>query len=394
MGQPILSSSLQGELMDGRFSLVGEVPLLTSADPVASPLTLTLNQLQFDFADEIVSQVDGHLRLRDSLQTPVLEGEVHLNQAQVRVGQNLLQIAETVLDNPEIQEFVEAVLNDVEGIPGTFDGVTIALDTPAKIQAKPLLSLDLLGATTVSGPFAAPRLNGTIAVLDGWVNTITAQFDLVPGYPNTLTFMDSLDPDLDLRFEAFLPRQRRYNAVTNPFLTGNSAEIPDIDPLENLTIFDEVRVIATLQGPASQALDNLTLVSSPALPESQLASLVTGGYLSDLPGGEPLLAIGTNVLNSFFIDEQEAIAQALGLRRFRLQASTVLPTASGDTYSYGVGMGLALTDDLSVSLVQILNQDQPYQFNVFYRVNDHLGIGSSTDFTDNSRMTLQYYIDF
>lgn len=393
-GQPILSSSLQGELMEGSFSLLGEVPLLTTADPVASPLTLTLDHLQFNFADEIVSQIDGHLHLRDSLQTPVLEGEVHLNQAQVRVGQNLLQLAEAVLKNPEIEKFIEEALDDVEGIPGTFDGVTIALDTPAKIQAKPLLSLDLLGKTTVSGPFAEPTLNGSIAVLDGWVNTITAQFDLVPGYPNTLTFMDSLDPDLDLRFEAFLPRQRRYNAVTNPFLTGNNAEIPDIDPLENLTIFDEVRVIATLQGPASQALDNLTLVSSPNLPERRLASLVTGGYLSDLPGGEPLLAIGTNVLNSFFIDEQEAIAQALGLRRFRLQASTVLPTASGDTYSYGVGLGLALTDDLSLSFVQILNQNQPYQFNVFYRVNDNLGIGSSTDFTDNSRMTLQYYIDF
>lgn len=390
----ILSSSLQGNLLDGRFSLMGEVPLLAIADPVASPLTLTLEQLQFNFADELVSQIDGHLRLRNSLENPVLDGEIHLNQAQVRVGRNLVQLAEVVLNDPQIEEFVEELVDEVEAIPGTFDGVTIALDTPAKIQASPVLSLDLIGATTVSGPFAEPTMNGAIAVLDGWVNTFTAHFDLVRGYPNTLTFSDSLDPDLDLQFEAFLPQQRRYNAITNPFLTGNSSEVPDIDALQSLTIFEEVQVLATLQGPASQALDHLTLTSSPSLPEQRLTSIVTGGYLADLPRTEPFLALGSNMLNSLLMDEQEAIAQALGLRRFRLQASTVLPAASGDAFSYGVGLNVGLSDDLSVSLIQILNRSQPYQLNVFYRVNQQLGISSSTDFTDNSRMTLQYRIDF
>jgi translocation and assembly module TamB len=390
----ILSSSLQGNLLDGHFSLMGEVPLVTIADPVASPLILTLEQLQFNFADELVSQIDGYLRLRDSLQTPVLDGEVHLNHAQVRVGRNLVQLAEVVLNDPQIEEFVEELVDEVEAIPGTFDGVTIALDTPAKIQASPLLSLDLLGTTTISGPFAAPTLNGAIAVLDGWINTFTAQFDLVRGYPNTLTFTDSLDPDLDLQFEAFLPQQRRYNAITNPFLTGNNSEIPDIDALQSLTIFEEVQVLATLQGPASQALDNLTLTSSPSLPEQRLLSLVTGGYLTDLPRTEPFLALGSNMLNSLFIDEQEAIAQALGIRRFRLQASTVLPAESGDAFSYGVGLNVGLSDDLSVSLIQILNRNQPYQLNVFYRVNNQVGISGSTDFTDNSRLSLQYRIDF
>jgi hypothetical protein len=65
------------------------------------------------------------------------------------------------------------------------------------------------------------------------------------------------------------------------------------------------------------------------------------------------------------MDEQEAIAQALGLRRFRLQASTVLPAESGDAFSYGVGLNVGLSDDLSVSLIQILNRSQPYQLNFF-----------------------------
>jgi len=390
----ILSSSLQGNWLDGHFALMGEVPLLTLADPVASPLTLTLAQLQFNFADELVSQIDGHLRLRDSLQTPVLDGEIHLNQAQVRLGSNLLQLAEVVLNDPQIEEFVEELVDEVEAIPGTFDGLTIALDTPAKVQASPLLSLDLAGETTISGPFAAPTLNGAIAVLDGWINAITAQFDLVPGYPNTLTFNDSLDPYLDLQFATYLPQQRRYNATPNPFLTGNTSEIPDIDALQSLTIFEEVQVLATLQGPASQALDNLTLTSSPSLPEPRLLSLVTGGYLTDLPRTEPFLAIGSNLLNSLFMDEQAAIAQALGLRRFRLQASTVLPAASGDAFSYGVGLSAGLNDDLSVSLIQILNRSQPYQLNFFYRVNNQFGISSSIDFTDNSRLSLQYRLDF
>ncbi|MEL6402150.1 MAG: hypothetical protein AAFR26_24210 [Cyanobacteria bacterium J06626_4] len=60
----------------------------------------------------------------------------------------------------------------------------------------------------------------------------------------------------------------------------------------------------------------------------------------------------------------------------------------------GGGVSAGLTDNFSAELVQIINRTQPYQLNLQYRLNNELGIGGSTDFSDESRLFMQYRINF
>jgi translocation and assembly module TamB len=122
--------------------------------------------------------------------------------------------------------------------------------------------------------------------------------------------------------------------------------------------------------------------------------MVSGGYLSDLGGAEPTLALGSNLLSALSADTQDSIGNALGLRRFRLTASTVLPSDAGDTLGYGVGVNLGITENLSATLVQVLNQNQPIQLNTRYRIDDNWGIRGSTNFDDDNRVFLEYRVEF
>ena len=67
-----------------------------------------------------------------------------------------------------------------------------------------------------------------------------------------------------------------------------------------------------------------------------------------------------------------------------------MPSEADDLFGVGLGLNADITEAFSVELVQIINQTQPYQLNRQYRLNNELGIGSSTDFSDESRLFMQY----
>ena len=94
------------------------------------------------------------------------------------------------------------------------------------------------------------------------------------------------DPYIDLMFAGDFPLQRQYDLPTaNDFAIGNNSEIPDLDPLAGLTLFDEIAIEARIEGHISQGVNLLTLTSSPAYSQDRLLSMLTGGYLADLPEG-------------------------------------------------------------------------------------------------------------
>jgi hypothetical protein len=42
----------------------------------------------------------------------------------------------------------------------------------------------------------------------------------------------------------------------------------------------------------------------------------------------------------------------------------------------------------------VLNQAQPFAFNARYRIDDHWGVQGSTNFGNNSRLFLEYRLNF
>ncbi len=407
LGDRIQVSGLQGTLLDGQFFLVGELPFLASTAQIAppvQPLSLNLNTLNFNFQDEIISQIDGDIIVDDSLQSPIVGGEITVSGIQISVGQETLDLANSLLLDPGVEAIAADFQTRLERLPlgpptGRFDDFRLRVPDVAKIGVYPLLRIDATGDMLISGPFVQPTASGYIEILDGWVNTVTTDLFLVTNDRRNLITLDpsqGLDPYVDLLFRGDLPLQRRYDLVgTNEFALGNNSEVPDLDPLASVTLFDEILIDAAINGYASQGLESLTLTSTPAYSEDRLLSMLSGGYLTDLPEGEPVLALGANAILSLFAEQQDAIGEAIGLRRLRLGATTTIPS-DDDNAIFGVGIGVSaeITDSLSAGLVQVLNQNQPYQLNLQYRVNSQFGFGGSTDFSDESRLFLQYRFDF
>jgi translocation and assembly module TamB len=61
---------------------------------------------------------------------------------------------------------------------------------------------------------------------------------------------------------------------------------------------------------------------------------------------------------------------------------------------YGVGLNLGITENLSTTFIQVLNQSQPIQFNARYRLDDQWSVQGSTNFSDQNRVFLQYQVNF
>ncbi len=390
-GTQIRVPSLTGSLFDGEFELTGSLPLLTTdAIPANRGLNLALNDVDFRYFNEVRSRVNGNVTLTNALLEPVIGGEVLLQDSLVRVGPELLALGNTLLANPTLDR-LSASFDEL--VPVQFDRLQVVLE-PAIAKAPPLVSLDLEGDLAISGPTNALYAEGEVALLDGWINTITAEFLVEQGHDNIAIFLPEygLDPYLDLIFSARVPLQRNYNL--RPLnVTIGAAEIPDIDPLGSTTVFDEIQIEARVKGPATNLFDNLRLTSNPPYSQEQLLGMTSGGYLADLGGGDPSLALGSNLLSALSADAQDSVGNALGLKRFRLTATTILPSETGDSLGYGIGINVGITENLSATLVQVLNQNQPVQLNTRYRIDDNWGVRGSTDFNDENRVFLEYRVD-
>ena len=393
--QGIRVDSLTGNLWEGQLALTGDLPLTSqAARPEDQGLTLALGDLNFNFADEVSSQINGQVTLTNALLSPTIGGDLRLQDTRVAVGPEVLKLVNTVLLSPGVKALRQNLAAVRQIFPVQVNDLQLTL-LPARVKAAPLFSLGLQGQLTLSGPVPGLYGDGVIALTEGWINTVTAEFFLEESRDNLIVFRpeSKLDPELDLEFTAVVPLQRRYN-INRPQTLTARAEVPDLDPLGANTIFDDLLIEARVTGPASRLFENLELSSNPPYSQNQLLSMVSGGYLSDLEGAEPALPLGINLLNAFTSDSQDAVGNALGLQRFRLTTTSLIPDTEGDRLNFGVGANLGITQNLSVSLIQVLNQAQPFAFNARYRIDDHWGVQGSTNFGNNSRLFLEYRLNF
>ncbi|HIK43934.1 MAG TPA: translocation/assembly module TamB domain-containing protein, partial [Leptolyngbyaceae cyanobacterium M65_K2018_010] len=395
LGTQVQVGSLTGNLLDGNFALTGNLPLtIRDVSPTDQGFQLALDNIHLEFFNEVSSYINGTLTVTNALLAPTLGGDVRLQNTQVTVGPQLLNLVQDLRRQTSVAEIRADLARVTRIFPVRVKDLQVALE-PTLVKAPPLLSFNLQGALALSGPIPGLYANGRIDLEEGWVNTITAEFFLQNGYDNVILFRPEykLDPYLDLVMEASVPLQRSY-AINRPQITEGAAEIPAIDRLGSNTIFDELLIEARVKGLASRFFENLQLTSNPPYSQTQLLSMVSGGYLSDLGGAEPSLALGANLITALTADTQDAIGRALGVRRFRLGASTIQPTPTGDTFGYGLGLNLGISDNLSLNFVQVLNQAQPSQLNARYRFDQHWSLEGSSSLGDDHRIFVRYRLSF
>jgi translocation and assembly module TamB len=164
-----------------------------------------------------------------------------------------------------------------------------------------------------------------------------------------------------------------------------------------LAALEGVRVEASVKGPASKLTDNLELKSSPARSETEIVTLLGGGF-GDAPGrGDSTLGLiniaGSAVFNNFQGTFNQ-IGSALGLSELRL-FPTILsenPEAGKNSSSLELALeaGVDISSKISVSSIKILTANDPFQWGVNYRINDEIRLRASTNLNNDSRAVVEF----
>ena len=280
--------------------------------------------------------------------------------------------------------------------PPLLQSLRLTLGDDLRVTRDPLLSFVVTGDLIVDGTIDDLRPEGTVQLRSGQVNLFTTRFNLDRDYTNTVVFQPSrgLDPLLDVQLIASVPEITRYPVPnTSPFA---AAEVADLPLAADFGRLETVRVQASVAGPASQVFNNLELTSSPNRSETEILALIGGGYVSTLAQqGGVTTAIASLAGSAVLSQLQNLISNALGLTDFSLFPTTLVSDdARTSTLAIAAELGFDITDNLSVSALQILTAPEPTQLNLRYRLTDELSVRGSSNFQGESRAILEFETRF
>ncbi|MCA1994796.1 MAG: translocation/assembly module TamB, partial [Coleofasciculus sp. S288] len=278
--------------------------------------------------------------------------------------------------------------------PLEFNGLQLTLGRDIQVTQAPILNFLADGTLTLRGSLDQIRPDGTIKLKRGQVNLFTTQFRLARGEENIARFTPDrgLDPYLNVQLEASVPETTQGRLPTDPL----SAEISDA-PITGFGSVQTVRVEAKVEGPASQLLEggSLELRSSPSRSETEILALLGGGFVDTLGRGDTTLGLANLAGSALLGSVQNVISDALGLSEFRLYP-TIISNEEERTSSLGLTAeaGVDIGRDFSVSVSKELTNEQPFRYNLRYRLNEEFLLRGGTDLSGNSSATIEYETRF
>ena len=153
-----------------------------------------------------------------------------------------------------------------------------------------------------------------------------------------------------------------------------------------------------MEGPADELAENLELTSEPARSEAEIIALLGGGFVNTLGQGDTTAGLLNFAGSALFNNFQTPITQlgeAIGLSEFRLYPTIVTDPAS-DASIVGIAAEAVVdvTNNVSVSLAGVAGADEPFRYNLLYRVNDQILLRGSTNLAGENRALVQYETRF
>ncbi|MEO0408986.1 MAG: translocation/assembly module TamB domain-containing protein, partial [Cyanobacteria bacterium P01_A01_bin.135] len=385
-GDRIQVNDLAGQFSSGSVSAQGSIPLAepdaTGAD--APPLKVDLSDLALNLKGLYNGEADGRLQVGGTALAPRLRGEVLLSRGRI----SLPNAEADGLSVPSAPPASPSIFQPLE-----LDNLRVVLGDRLLITRAPLLNFVARGDVTVSGPLNdIPSLSptGTIRLRSGQVNLLTSQFNLDRGYDNIARFLGSTDPVLDVRLETSVFEQTQAVPRSRDFFSA--PEVLDL-PTQRLNNLQTVQIQATVQGPASQIFNNIELTSSPSRSDGEILALLGG--VSDGGSDDSALALAGSAL---FTSLQTLLSNTLGITNLRLFPAVITEDErrerSADDADPVLGLaaelGIDLTENLSVSALQLLTVREPTQFGLRYSISDELQVRGSTNFSDESRIVVEF----
>jgi translocation and assembly module TamB len=395
IAEPLVAQLGEANGSDGqRVSVAGVLPLqyqLSSTDPdAARPLTLDLNDLALELANLYDGRVNGRVLITGAAFAPILGGTITLSNGRIIIPTQQANVPTAA--TPAAQSAEPNNLARGNGVisPPEYDALQVTLGERLRVTYDPVLSFLVQGNLLVSGTQPDPLLDGVVRLRSGQVNLFTTQFNLDRGYRNTAVFSSNqgLDPTLDVQLVTSVPEVTRFPDQTySPFPVS---EIVDDASAGDFGAIQTVRVQANVAGPASQVFENLELTSSPRRTETEILALLGGGLI----GGDATTALASIVGSPLLTELQNLINDTLGITDFRLFPTTIISEDRATSLALATELGVDITDDLSVSILQLLTVRELPQFSLRYRLNDQLLLRGSTNFSNESRAVLEFETRF
>jgi len=416
-GDRIRVEGIRGQLSQGEVVAQGVIPLSVPFGEgdvdAANPLAVNLDKLALNLRGLYRGGAVGQIQARGTAFRPRLSGNIELYDGEVflpSAGGGGAELVSSPSDSPS-SPATEASPSDSPSTPSdspspsfdlAFNDLQLKLGRGVRVTSPPILNFQATGGLTVNGTLDDIRPEGTIRLTSGSVNLFTTQFRLDKGYPQTATFVpgQGLDPTLDVRLATSVQEVTRFRTPG----TSVASEISD-EPTSFGSV-RSVRILALVQGKASQLAESLELRSSPSRSEIEIVALLGGSFVQTLGQGDSTLAIanlaGAGLLNNL----QSVITNATGLSEFRLfptrirgnEGQTARSSAGGASGAGSLGIGLEvgadITRNLSASIIRVLSANQPTEFNLRYRFSDKILLRGSTNFQGDNRVTAEYELRF
>ncbi|MFW6357681.1 MAG: translocation/assembly module TamB domain-containing protein, partial [Chroococcales cyanobacterium] len=367
---------LRGDFSGGQLIAQGTIPINTP-QPQENPLTVQLGQLALNLKGLYQGGVRGNVVVTGTALEPELGGNIDLLNGRILIAEAAR--GETGLAGETEGGFRQSV---------GFNDLLLTLAEDVQVTQPPLLNFLAAGDLTLGGTLADIRPEGIIRLKRGQVNLFTTQFRLAGGYEQTAQFFPErgLNPYLDVRLVASVAEATRSPVLTDP-LTPEVADIPTTD----LGRVQTVRIQARVEGFATELTENLELTSNPPRSETELVSLLGGGFVETLGRGDTTLGLANLAGSALLGGVQNIIGDALGLSEFRLY-----PTVTTDDEERRSTLGLSaeasvdVTNRVSASIQRSLTTDEPARFGVRYRLNDEILFRGSVDPEGEGRAIVEY----
>ena len=401
-------------------------------------------QLRFQFQDlpfqypRITAQGTGELVVDGSLTALTLSGEVgvaagslNVQPSQIGTEEDQAPTTETVAQLADKRWTFEAPLvlygPDVESpasdqlralIPSlrfiNFQGLRLTLGPDLRVVVPGLANFQTDGTLRLDGALDPNlQVRGLVRLRQGRLGLFTTTFNLDPGAANVAVFTPGLGliPYLDITLRTRVSDSLAAGGVYSGSGTGSPyaptlSEVETQGSFSSLDQLNLVRVFLTVSGPADRLADNITLRSTPPLPEDRLLALIGGNSLAGVVGsgaGAALATVlGQSLLSPVLGTLGDAFGQRLSIALYPAYVNQAVTRGSEQRSGrvppqlvVATELGLDITERFNASVLAAPNVDNvPPQLNLTFKASELLNIQGSVDAEGAWQTQLQVFFRF
>ncbi len=423
---------------DGRISGSGSLGLFSpqrAAGGEPARLSLAIEGLPYR-SPRLNTDVNGELTVGGSLIALQLGGELVLAKGSLNVqpgrlaseengAQSVAAVEELAEQNWDFEQPLVLLGPELEARTGedlralvpavgflALDGLRINLGQDFHVVVPQLADFRTSGTLRLDGPVGPDiEARGVVKLERGRLNLFTTNFFLDRNAPNVAVFTPSLGlvPFLDITL-----RSRVSDSLTaGGVVSGSAATSPYAPSLaqqqNGFTSFSQlnlVQVFLSVSGPADRIAENISLRSTPALPQDRLLALIGGNSLAGLEGSAAGAALATALGQTLLSPVLGTLGEVFDERvSFALYPTFVSQTVSNRSQRrsrqvppvlvLAAEVGVDVSEQFNFSVLAAPNRtDVPPQFNLTWRASDLVNVQGSVDTEGAWQTQLQVFFRF